>query len=68
MALEQNGTAPLKKMRPEHHHYDTIEGQLRSSISEGRNFLFDSDLFDQELRRLWDAYDVPYEVSSCVQL
>ena len=50
-------------MRPEHQHYDTIEQWFRKSISEGHDFLFDSQLFDNEMRRMWEAYDVPYEVS-----
>lgn len=49
-------------MRPEQQHYDTIEKWLRESIAMGRGFLFDQTMFRRELTRLWETYDVPYEV------
>jgi len=50
-------------MRPEHIHYNTIEEFLLQSIKSGREFLFDADKFEKELTRLWEQYDVPYQVS-----
>jgi len=51
-------------MSPEQFHYDALESWFQESISQGREFLFDSKLFDVELRRLWEEYEgVPYEVS-----
>lgn len=49
-------------MRPEHLHYDVVEQYLHRSIKEGKAFLFDSQAFEKELRRLWEEYDVPYQV------
>jgi hypothetical protein len=49
-------------MRPEHIHYDTVENWLRESIAVGRPFLFSQTLFRHELTRIWETYDVPYEV------
>lgn len=49
-------------MRPEHLHYETIEKHLQKCIKNGCDFFFDTKLFDEELTRLWDTYDVPYEV------
>jgi hypothetical protein len=48
--------------RPEHLHYDKVEAWFRESIAQGRAFLFDTTLFDIELRRLWEEYNFPYEV------
>ena len=50
-------------VRPEHQHYDTLEKHLRAGVSDGSDYFFDPHLFDKELRRLWETYDVPYEVS-----
>jgi hypothetical protein len=48
-------------MRPEHEHYDTIEQWIRQSLFECSDFLYDRDLFQKELRRIWEQYDVPVE-------
>lgn len=53
-------------MRPEHLHYDTVEEHLVRSIKEGKDFLFDSNKFEAELRRLWEDYDFPYQVRVCL--
>lgn len=55
-------------MRPEHTYYDAIEGYLRTSIVSGRDFLFDPQLFDDELRRLWETYDVPCQARAVTML
>jgi len=52
--------------RPEHVHYDLIEEHLQRSIQEGSDFLFDTAKFEAELRRLWEEYNVPYQVRSIV--
>ena len=52
---------------PEQLHYDTIEKFIQTSIRSGADFLFDKDLFDVELRRLWETYNVPYPVSKTAQ-
>jgi hypothetical protein len=49
-------------MRPEQLHYETIERHLQKCIKNGSDFFFDTKLFDDELTRLWETYDVPYEV------
>jgi hypothetical protein len=49
-------------MRPEQIHYDEVETWIRESIATGRDFLFDQQMFDEELTRTWDKYDFPYEV------
>jgi hypothetical protein len=46
-------------MRPEHLHYDVIKEYLQKSIQTGSEFLFDTKLFEAELRRLWETYDFP---------
>lgn len=48
--------------RPEHEHYVAIEEHLQKCIKEGSDFLFHTKLFEEELRRLWETYDVPYQV------
>lgn len=53
-------------MRPEHLHYDKVEAWFRESIAQGREFLFDTVSFDIELRRLWEEYNFPYEVRTCI--
>ena len=49
-------------MRQEHQHYDAIEQHFRKSITQGLDFLFDTKMFEEELLRLVDTYDVPYEL------
>ena len=49
---------------PEQLHYKTIENFFQTSISSGADFLFDKTLFDIELQRLWETYNVPYPVST----
>jgi hypothetical protein len=48
---------------PEQLHYETIEKIMQTSISSGAVFLFDKNLFDIELQRLWETYNVPFPVS-----
>lgn len=48
--------------RPEHVHYDALERHVLRSVEEKREFLFDQDKFDGELRRLEEDFEVPYEV------
>lgn len=50
-------------MRPEHKHYDEIERLFNERIKNGDAILFDPTLFDKEMTRLWEAYDVPYQVT-----
>jgi hypothetical protein len=57
-------TSKRQALRPEHRHYDTIDYLFRQSISQADEYLFDAKLFDKELRRLWETYEVPYEVSA----
>ena len=49
---------------PEQLHYETIQAFLQTSIDSGAAFLFDNILFDVELQRLWETYNVPYPVST----
>ena len=49
---------------PEQLHYDAIEAFLRTSISSGADFLFHKTLFENELQRLWETYNVDYAVST----
>ena len=49
--------------RPEHEHYETLEQWIKDSIRKGADFLFDADLFDQELHRIWDDLDIHPHVS-----
>ena len=51
------------RMRPEEEHYDAVEEIFLRGIAEGQDFLFDGDKFEAELRRLWEEYDFPYQVS-----
>ena len=51
-----------ERTRPEEQHYDQVEGMLLRSIAEGKDFLFDGDKFEAELRRLWEEFDFPYQV------
>jgi hypothetical protein len=50
-------------MRQEHLHYAEIESWFQKSVSAGSDFLFDTKLYERELNRLWDKFDVPFEVS-----
>jgi hypothetical protein len=48
---------------PEHVYYDVVEEYLQTCIKSNRcDFLFDTKLFEDELRRLWEAYNFPYAV------
>lgn len=53
----------MESLRPEHRHYGNVERFFRRSISEGKDFLFDSVKFNEELSSLEAKYDFPYEVS-----
>ena len=50
-------------MRPEHVHYDTIERWIRESVNAGDEFLFEPERFRNELRKMWEKYEIPYEVT-----
>lgn len=49
---------------PEQLHYNTIEKFIQTSISSGADFFFNKTLFNVELERLWETYNVPYSVST----
>jgi hypothetical protein len=61
-ALDATQGRMLSSDRPEHVHYDALEKHVIRSVEEKREFLFDRDKFDGELRRLEEDFEVPYEV------
>ena len=60
--MTKNEAGAGESARPEHIHYDTIEKYIHESIAKKKDFLFDHRAFDEELYRLEDEYDFPYEV------
>lgn len=50
-------------MRPEHEHYDEIQSWIHQSVDNAADFLFDPELFRQQLQLMWEKYDVDYNVS-----
>lgn len=47
---------------PEQLYYDTMEQYFHNSIRNTADFLFDTVLFDQEIKKLWEKYNIPCSV------